>query len=142
MPSIGARLAVVDTGPLYAVVDEDDRDHQRCLHAFETPGLRFFIPALVVAEASYLIGMRLGPAIEAAFLSGLVEFEVQAPLREDWVRIAELVSRYGDFPLGGADASVVVLAERLNTDLLVTLDRRHFGAVQPRHVSAWQLLPE
>jgi predicted nucleic acid-binding protein len=64
------------------------------------------------------------------------------PEPEDWPRIAELVERYRDFPLGGVDASIVALAERLNTDLLITLDRRHFAAVRPRHVAAFRILPE
>ena len=36
----------------------------------------------------------------------------------------------------------VSLAERLNTDLIITLDRRHFSAVRPRHCPAFRLLPE
>jgi hypothetical protein len=36
---------------------------------------------------------------------------------------------------------VISLAERLNTDLVITLDRRHFGAVRPRHCRAFRLLP-
>jgi uncharacterized protein len=40
------------------------------------------------------------------------------------------------------DASIVAVAERLNTDVVITLDRRHFGAVQPNHVDALQLLPD
>jgi predicted nucleic acid-binding protein len=52
------------------------------------------------------------------------------------------VEQYADFPLGAADASVVALAERLGTDLIVTLDHRHFGAVRPRHCPAFRLLPE
>jgi hypothetical protein len=31
---------------------------------------------------------------------------------QDWSRIADLVDQYVDFPLGGVDASVIVLAER------------------------------
>src|SRR5487761_1221307 len=126
-------LAVVDTGPLYAAVDEDDQDHLRSLDVLQTPSFRLFIPAMVVAEAAYLVGTRLGAAIESEFLAGLEELDVQAPAPEDWARIAELVRQYGDFPLGGTDASVIALAERLNTDLVVTLDRRHFAAVRPRH---------
>ena len=52
------------------------------------------------------------------------------------------MDQYADFPLGAADASVVALAERLNTDLIVTIDRRHFGVVRPRHCEAFRLLPE
>ncbi|MBI2864495.1 MAG: PIN domain-containing protein [Chloroflexi bacterium] len=135
-------LAVVDTGPLYAAVDADDQDHTRCLQALEAPALRLFIPALVVAEATYLIGSRLGPKVEGAFLSSLATFDVEAPSPTDWPRIAELVEKYADFPLGGTDASVIALAERLGTDVIITLDRRHFGAIRPAHSLAWRLLPE
>ena len=88
-----------------------------------------------------MVGRRLGPVAESAFLGGLAGFDVAVPAPDDWPRIAELVVAYGDFPLGGTDASVVVLAERLGTDLVITLDRRHFSAIRPRHCSAFQLLP-
>ena len=55
--------------------------------------------------------------------------------------MAELVEEYADFPLGGTDASVLALAERLGTEIVITLDRRHFGALRPRHVESLQLLP-
>jgi hypothetical protein len=42
----------------------------------------------------------------------------------DWARIAELVEAYGDLPLGGTDGSVIALAERVGTPVVVTLDRR------------------
>lgn len=135
-------LAVVDTGPLYAAVDADDQDHLACLDTLQMPGLSLFIPAMVVAEATYLVGKRLGPTIEAEFLDGLADLEVLAPMPDDWRRISELVKQYSDSPLGGTDASVIALAERLNTDLIVTLDRRHFSAIRPRHRSSWRLLPD
>jgi hypothetical protein len=134
-------LAVVDTGPLYAVVDEDDADHTRCRAVLEDAGHRLIIPALVVAEATYLIGTRLGPDIEAQFLRTLASMDVEAPTPDDWPRIADLVEQYGDFPLGGADASVIALAERLDVETIVTLDDRHFRAVRPRHRQAFRLLP-
>ena len=49
----------------------------------------------------------------------------------DWLRIAELVARYGDLPLGTVDASVVAAAERLGVTEVATLDRRHFSVVRP-----------
>ena len=135
-------IAIVDAGPLYAATDRDDSDHQRSVGALQLPGLRRIIPAMVVAEVTHLVGKRLGSALEASFLSGLADLDVQAPAPEDWPRIAQLVEQYADFPLGGTDASVIALAERLNTDLVITLDRRHFGAVRPRHCRAFRLLPE
>lgn len=135
-------IAIVDSGPLYAAVDADDEDHARCLEVLQRADLDLVVPALVIAEVTYLVGRRLGAAIEAAFLRGLAALEVEAPAVEDWPAIADLVERYGDFPLGGTDASVAVLAERLGTDLIVTLDRRHFGAIRSAQGRPFRLLPD
>lgn len=135
-------LAVVDAGPLYAVTDTDDDDHERSLAVLQRADLQLVIPGLVVSEVTYIVGRRLGAQAEAAFLRGLAELEVETPAAEDWPRIAELVEQYEGFPLGGTDASVVALAERLESEVVVTLDRRHFAAVQPRHCAAFQLLPD
>ena len=100
------------------------------------------IPALCVAEATYLIHRDLGARAEVEFLRGMRAFEVVPPDGDDWERIAEIVEEYADFELGGTDASIVALAERLDTDLIVTLDRRHFHAIRPRHCEFFRLLPE
>jgi predicted nucleic acid-binding protein len=52
-----------------------------------------------------------------------------------------LVEQYGDFPLGGIDASVIALAERLEVDTIATLDERHFRAVRPKHRRAFRIVP-
>jgi predicted nucleic acid-binding protein len=137
----GMTLAIVDAGPLYAAADLSDSDHDPSLAALSRTDLRLVVPALVVAEATYFVGRRLGAAAEAAFLRGLGDLDVEGPNDRDFARMAELVEEYADFPLGGTDASIVALAERLDAPALVTLDRRHFGAVRPRHRDAFELLP-
>jgi uncharacterized protein len=134
-------LAVVDTGALYAAVDADDQDHDVCVAVLEDVTLHLVVPAMVVAEATYLIGSRLGPKVESAFLRGLESVETIAPLPEDWRRIGDLVKKYANFPLGGTDASVIAALERLKTDLVITLDRRHFQAVRMKNGKAPRILP-
>lgn len=134
-------IAIVDSGPLIAIANAADPAHRRCLEILKTPGLRLAIPALCVAEAAYLLQGRKGPAIEARFLRGLANFDVRAPLADDWPRIADLVDKYADLPLGATDASIIALAERMRTDLLVTLDRRHFKIVRNQRGEPFRLLP-
>ena len=69
------------------------------------------------------------------------DLRVEALITEDWTRVGELVERYADLGLGGVDASVVALAERLGVHAIATLDRRHFTVVQPAHCDAFELLP-
>lgn len=100
------------------------------------------MPTLVITEVTYLLGSRLGAESEVRFLGDLAAgnliAEPVAPV--DWIRIAELVARYRDMPLGTADASVVAAAERLGITAIATLDRRHFSVVQPA-IGTFDLLP-
>jgi len=134
-------LAIVDAGPLYAAADEDDENHAACLATLARPDLRFVLAAMAVAEATYFVGTRLGATAERAFLEGLRDLDVEGPAGEDFTRMAELVEQYRDWPHGGTDASIVALAERLQAPAIVTLDRRHFAAVRPRHRETFELLP-
>ena len=56
-------------------------------------------------------------------------------------RLADHEKQYASLGLGGTDASLVAIAERLEIAQIATMDRRHFGVVRPRHVDAFTLLP-
>ena len=135
-------LAVVDTGALVASVSLRDRDHARVRTLMLSRAWDFVVPALCIAEAAFLIARDVGWAAEANFLATLSSAWVEMPEASEWPRVAELVRQYKDFPIGGTDASVVSLAERLTTDTIVTLDHRHFRAIKPRHCEFFRLLPE
>jgi predicted nucleic acid-binding protein len=135
-------LAIIDSGVLIAAADADDRYHERCARVLRTRELDFVIPALCVAEACHFIGKRAGAEAESTFLRNVGRVPVLAPEPNEWVPIADLVQQYGGLKIGGVDASIVLLAERLNTDLIATLDHRHFRAIKPRHCEFFRLLPE
>jgi hypothetical protein len=138
MPS----LAIVDASALFAAADTSESGHARCLEVLARRDLDLVIPTLVVAEAAYLVGARLGPRPEAAFIRGLADFAIEPPGVAEWPIIADMVERYSDLRLGTTDASVAVLADRLGTDLVITLDRRHFAAVRSPLGRRFRLLPE
>jgi predicted nucleic acid-binding protein len=134
---------IVDAGPLYAAADVDDAHHERCSDFFSGHPGPFVVPQLVVAEVAHLMVNRLGTRTELLFLAELSSGGLSSEPVEsgDWLRIMELVKQYEDFPLGTVDASVIACAERLGIASVATLDYRHFGAVRPRHVDAFDLAP-
>ena len=101
------------------------------------------VPTLVVTEVACLIGTRLGANAEVRFLGDLAsgDFVVEPVAPGDWLRIAELVHRYRDLPLGTVDGSVVAAAERLGVTRVATFDHRHFSVVRPAHAPALEILP-
>ena len=134
---------MVDTGPLYAYADADDKHHVACAELLQHHPGPLVVPMLVIAEAAWMIGRRLGSEVEAWFLADLAsgDFTVKPVLASDWMRIAELVSGYRNLPLGTIDASVVATAERMGIHEVATLDRRDFSTVRPSHTDFFELLP-
>ncbi|GAA3372565.1 hypothetical protein GCM10017744_104580 [Streptomyces antimycoticus] len=62
-------------------------------------------------------------------------------MREDLQRMGALVRQYASLPLGGTDASVIAVAERVKTLRIATTDRRHFTVVRTRRGEAFTLYP-
>jgi len=135
---------VLDTGPLYASLDRDDADHHACRRLIEITDEPLIIPAPVLVEVDYWIHTRLRPDVLVALLDDIADgaYAVVDLRSEDYRRVRELCDRYADADVGFVDAAVLAIVERLDEPKLVTLDRRHFRFLRPRHVDALRLLPE
>ncbi len=98
---------------------------------------------MVIAETAYLLTRELGPGAEPALYDAILEgsLTVEPVNSADWRRIRDLVDAYVDMPLGGTDASLVAIAERLGASRIATLDRAHFSVVRPRHCDAFEIVP-
>ncbi|ATL88779.1 type II toxin-antitoxin system VapC family toxin [Streptomyces malaysiensis] len=139
-------MIVVDTGPLVALASPNDSAHAKCRAWLDSLPTRrdLVVPATVVAEACYLTERFGGPAAEALFLEDLAAGAfgtVTGLMPEDLQRMGALVRQYASLPLGGTDASVVAVAERVKTKRVATLDRRHFTVVRTKRGEAFTLYP-
>lgn len=97
----------------------------------------------VVAELHYLISSRLGHGAELAVLSELATpaYTHACLDREDLRACADVIARHSDASLGVTDASLLVLADRLGIDRVLTLDRRHFSTARTPNGRGLTLLP-
>lgn len=125
---MGGEIVLVDTGPLVALFDPSDRDRARCracLDSLDDADLVTTEP--VVTEALYLLAFstRAQVALLEFLASGRPRVE---PLGAgDRRQAARLIAKYADLPMDYADATLVVLAERLDTTRVFSLDRKDFG---------------
>lgn len=136
-------MLIVDTGVLLAAADLSDPHHDRCAALVDAEPGRLVTTAMVVAEACYLIDRQLGPEAEALFVDSIAngDLEIEQLSDADWRRIGILIRQYASLPLGGTDASVVAVAERLTVQRIATLDHRHFRVVRPDSIGYFELLP-
>lgn len=136
-------MILADSGPIVSLFHPRDPGHDVVRTFLEKNREPVAIPACIIPEVSYFLAQRATAAVEAAFLRSLVSGNVVVydHVAADYLRAAELVEQYAGFPLGAVDALVVSTAERIGVTTVLTLDRRHFGAVRPRHVGYFVLVP-
>lgn len=135
--------AIIDTGFLYAVLDKSDRNHQRAVELLPTLSDALLLPTVVLVELSYLLQARLGHAAMRQFVHQLAESSIhlEPTHKVDLPRIHELLEQYADTELDFVDAALVVIAERLNIQRILTVDRRDFGTIRPEHCDYFEILP-
>ncbi len=119
--------ALLDTGPIVAILNRRDPDHARCAAFLQTFRGRLVTTEAVLTEAVYLLSRIRGGA-EAClefFIRGGAEIIPQS--RASLTRARELMQRYGDVPMDFADATLVVVAEEAEIRDICTLDVRGFS---------------
>jgi hypothetical protein len=134
---------VADTGALYALYDADDDQHDAVRAILEAHAGPIVVPLPVLAELDYFLTRYLGVRAALDFLASVQAgaFVLDHLGERDIARIAGLVERYAGLPLGFVDASVLVVAERLRTQRILTLDLRDFRAVGRHQHGPLTLLP-
>ncbi|TMA34087.1 MAG: PIN domain-containing protein [Deltaproteobacteria bacterium] len=121
-------VVLVDTGPLVALLDPSDTSRaacRACLDALERSDL--VTTEAVVTEAAYLLNFSTQAQVALLRLLASGRPRVEALSSRDRLRAAELLAKYADLPMDYADASLVVLAERLRARAVFTLDRKDFA---------------
>jgi len=137
-----SKRAVVDTGPLVAIVRDREHAHARCVATLRTlrPPLLSCWP--VVTEAAWLL--RREPwamkAIDGLVSSGAVRLlELDAGALSWCVAFME---RYAALGAQLADAALMLIAEREGIDTAFTLDRRDFSVYRTDGGRALAIAPE
>ena len=135
---------LVDTSALVTIADADEIPHQATLSFVAGTREPLLVPSTVLPEVDYLLTVRLGSHSALAMLRSILsgEFHLQDITPADLARCLELMSEYSDSQIGLVDASIVAIAERLHITRILTLDRRHFRMIRPRHCAALELIPE
>jgi uncharacterized protein len=136
-------VILVDTSGLLAALDRAQPAHARAAAVLTQSAGPFVLSPFVLAELDYLIGSRVGQDAQLALLRDVAAgaYRLEPFSEADVDQATAVISRYADLRIGLADASIVVLAERLDTLDLLSLDERHFRAVLGPRSKPFRLLP-
>mgnify|MGYP001201263659 CR=1 FL=1 len=136
-------IGIADTSFVIAVFDNNDNFHEQSLAIYRSYQ-PIYLPQSTLAEIGYFLTKRYSNLTAAFFLARFPHTRYRLiPLEdEDIMRTAEILQKYADLRVDFVDATIAAVAERMNITRILTLDRRDFGLIRPRHIQQFELLPE
>jgi len=108
---------LADTGPLYALVDPDDRLHERArgdAGRIAEQGGTIVVPFPTLLESHSLVLKRLGTRLARKWLTELIAGAgLLNPHRDDYLAASLRLRSFGDQSITLCDAVVATLADQL-----------------------------
>ena len=133
--------ALVDTGPLIAILRESDSKHEECSEALRK--LRRPAPTCwpVLTEAVWILRKEPKAIRELLrfFDAGVFHLLTIEPHATSW--FSSFFDRFSGREPQLADAALVYLAEREGIETVLTLDRRDFAVYRTSNNRALKVLP-
>ena len=135
--------ALIDTGFLLALIDTSDKLHLTCRQALAQER-NPLVPTPVLPELAYMVLRNVGYAPFLRFMRSTTRGEPPLIFAEtaDFVRATEIMERYADSKIDFVDCMVAAMAERLNISRILTVDQRDFRLFRPKHIPAFEILPQ
>lgn len=130
---------LLDTGVIVGLLDRSEDHHVRCVSALEGLEGPLVTCEAVIAESCYLL-RRVPGAAETVIENlqcGIFQIPFQLSRSANLVR--KLMRKYRDRPMDLADACLLQLADELNTEDILTLDR-DFESYRWRRTRPFHLL--
>ncbi|MGH7758037.1 MAG: PIN domain-containing protein [Candidatus Dormibacteria bacterium] len=127
-------MLICDTSALLAYFDASDRANLAVSAAIDADPGPYIVSPLVLVELDYLLATRRGTQAELKALKELTggAWDLISLDASDLSEASYQIERYQGQRIGLADASLAVLADRLRTTRVLTLDHRHFDVVRTR----------
>ena len=130
---------LLDTGALVGLLDRGQSVHQACSDFYSQWDGQIVTSEAVITESTHLLSAARGggtACIDFILQGNILVFpSTEVSLK----RCRQLMEKYSDLPMDFADATLVVIAEELGTDLIFTVDhdfyiyrirgRKHFRIV-------------
>jgi predicted nucleic acid-binding protein len=131
---------LIDTSALVGLLDRSQSVHKECVDFYVSWQGRVVTTEAVLTEATHLLSDV--PRGRVTCIDFIMKGNVVLlpSTKASLLRCRELIEKYADLPMDFADATLVVLAEELNTDIVFTVDR-DFSVYRIRGRRRFQVVP-
>jgi predicted nucleic acid-binding protein len=134
-------LTLIDTGPLVAFFDKDDRYHGLCVEVLKEIRGPLVTTWPVLTECFYLLSFSWEAQDSLWLFIQRGGIEIHPLGKELLIRCRELMKQYRDLPMDLADATLVALADAVLVPKIFTLDHKDFSIYRFKQKKRFTLIP-
>lgn len=136
-------MIIADTGFFLALFNLNDKYHLKARNILYSLSESLITTHPVITETCYLLVTRGGGIKqECQFLKDVADeaFKIFEFSPQHFHRMGLLISQYQNLPMDYADASLVVLAEELKEERILTTDFRDFSVYRWNNINTFENL--
>ncbi len=117
---------LIDAGPIIALFNKNDKYHEKIKIFMKNYEGKLISTWPVVTEVSHMLDFNIQTQIDFLTWIKLGGVSVENLEKEDLNRIIELSKKYSDIPMDLADASLIVLSEKMKIKQIITIDSDYY----------------
>jgi predicted nucleic acid-binding protein len=134
-------LILIDTGPIVAFFDKDDRHHDLCIEILKEIREPLLTTWPVLTECFYLLNFSSEVQDSLWLFIQRGGIEIYPLEKELLIQCREFMKQYRDLPMDLADATLVALADALQVPKIFTLDHKDFSIYRFKQKRRFTLIP-
>lgn len=134
-------MILIDTGPIVAFFDKDDRYHALCIEILKDITEPLVTTWPVLTECFYLLNFSWEVQDNLWLFIQRGGIEIHPLEKELLIQCREFIKQYRDLPMDFADATLVALADALQVPKIFTLDHKDFSIYRFKQKKRFTLIP-
>ena len=134
-------MILLDTGPVVALFDKDDRYHALCLETLKRVQEPLLTTWPIITECFYLLDFSSHIQESLWLFIERGGLKIHPLEKEHYPLCRNLMRRYKDLPMDLADATLVALAGALGIRRVFTLDHKDFSIYRFKQTLRFTLIP-
>jgi len=117
---------LIDAGPLIALFNRNDKYHQKIKDFIKSYDGVLTTSWPVITEVCHMIDFNINTQIDFLKWVKLGGIRIEDIKSTEIERIIQLSEKYSDIPMDLADASLVIISERLKIKEIITIDSDYY----------------
>jgi len=117
---------LIDAGPLIALFNRNDKYHEKIKEFIKSYKGLLTTSWPVITEVCHMLDFNIGAQIDFLKWIKLGGLKVENIEAEEIDKIIKLSEKYSDIPMDLADATLIIISERLGLNEIITIDSDYY----------------